>query len=170
MCQATAGRKGGTSLLSCHGLGIFVSHCEPGAVVSCESHGVICSKSRAFCPALCAITYTLLLVLLMRKKAIFSLVCGCRKPWGYLNVLCSPSKVCITHFPCFPMWKAEPCNDSCLPCETCLSTACRQESSMVKVYWEGQRIINISSGCSRSAQDEPVQMTGRDSYYLKTLL
>lgn len=34
-----------------------------------------------------------------------------------LNALCSPSKVCITHFPCFPTWKAEPCNDTCLPCE-----------------------------------------------------
>lgn len=40
------GRKGGTSLLSCHGLDLLVSHCGSGAVVSRESHGVICSKSR----------------------------------------------------------------------------------------------------------------------------
>lgn len=41
------GRKGWTSLLCCHGLDVLVSHCGPGAVVSCESYGVICSKSRS---------------------------------------------------------------------------------------------------------------------------
>lgn len=117
VCQAAAGRKGETSLLSCHGLDLLVSHCEPGAIVSCESHGVICSESRAFCPALCAITHALRLGPLMRKKAVLCLVCGRRRPWASLNALCSPSKVCTTHFPCFPMWKAEPCNDTCLPCE-----------------------------------------------------
>lgn len=51
------GRKRGTSLLSCRGLDLLVSHCEPGTVVSCESHGDICSKSRTsvlhFCGKCC---------------------------------------------------------------------------------------------------------------------
>lgn len=40
-----AGRKGGTSLLSCQVLDFLGSHCGPG-VLSSEFHGVIGSKSR----------------------------------------------------------------------------------------------------------------------------
>jgi len=39
------GRKGGASLLACHGLDLLVSHCGLGAVVSLESHRVICDRS-----------------------------------------------------------------------------------------------------------------------------
>lgn len=154
VCQAAAERKGEISLLSCHGLSFLVSDCEPGVVVSCESHGVICGKSRAFCPALCAITHSLLTACSSDEgKCVLCLQCGRRKPWAYLNAICIPSKVCITHFSCFPMCKAEPCNDICLACEIVVyQLPADMGSSKVKMYGKGQKIINISSGCSGSAQ------------------
>lgn len=99
VCQAAAGRKGETSLLSCHGLDLLVSHCEPGAVVRCESHGVISSKSRAFCPALCAIIPTLLLGPLVRKKAVLCLVCGPRTSWAKSLLECSLQSQQSLHHP-----------------------------------------------------------------------
>ena len=92
-----------------------------------------------------AITRSLLLCPLVRRKAVFCLICGPRRPWAESSLECSLQSQTSLHPP-LSMFShlGGRANDTCLPCETVISqlSADRFGSSMVKVYGNGQ-IINI---------------------------
>lgn len=93
-----------------------------------------------------AITCTVLLCSLVRRKAVLCLICGSRRPWAESSLKCSLQSQASLRpsLPMFPHLKGR-ANDTCLPCETVISQlpADRFGSSMVKVYEKGQRIIHI---------------------------
>lgn len=96
-------RKGRTCLLCCHGLDVLVSHRGPGAVVSCESYGsFVVSLGPLACTSLAnAVTPTLLLCPLVRRKAVLCLICGPRRAQAESSLKCSLQPQASLHLPLF---------------------------------------------------------------------